>query len=609
MSIAPESVTQAGSGLVFVNYYSASVSDAYRNAILTAEHQLQSLVTNPFTITVSFDLQALGFGVAAENSYSRTLVSYSTLASTLRSHATTADDFTAVNGLPATDPSGGAGFAIPTYMAEGLGLLRQTTSSSDLSVSLNSSLPWTYGQDAVGAIEHELTEGGFGRVAALGLSGDPYWAPLDLFRFTAGGQRDYTAGADGLAAYFGLDRFHVSTLAYHNAVDGQDLGDWQATFGDAFGPGGPNAPGSISPTDRQVLDVLGWSSAPWTPPADDYSNGPGDASHPYGQLTVGGFVGGALQSAGDRDWFQVTLQAGATYRIDLAGLNYGSGPLPDPYLRLHDASGNLLAANVAAGSNSNSEIVFTAPASGTYYVEAGAYLDGYTGSYLASVTQTAAAPAPPVATNGPDLLNGRAGGDSIDGLAGDDTIIGSTGNNTLYGGDGADSIVGGSGFNVVNGNKGDDTIVGHSTTGDSIYGGQNDDVIDVRASTGHNTVNGNLGDDTIYAGSGGDFIRGGQGDDRLFGGSGADTLSGDRGHDTLTGGAGPDLFHQFPGGGVSVVTDYNSAEGDQVWLDTGSHYTISQSGADAVIDLGGGTQIILQNTNVQAQPAGWIVLA
>jgi Ca2+-binding RTX toxin-like protein len=617
MTIAPESVTQAGSGLVFVNYYSASVSDAYRNAIVTAEHQLQSLVTNPFTITVNFDLQALGAGTAAENSYSRTVISYSALTSALRSHATTADDLTAVNSLPAADPSGGAGFAIPTYMAEGLGLRPQTNSSGDLAVTLNSSLAWSYGQDAIGAIEHELTEGGFGRIGALGLTGDPYWAPLDLFRFTAAGQRDYTGGADGLATYFGLDRFHVSMIAYHNAIspgggnDGQDLGDWQATFGDAFGPGGPSAPGMISPTDRQVLDVLGWSSAPWTAPADDYSNGPGDTSHPYGQLAVGGAVGGTLQTAGDRDWFQVTLRAGATYRIDLNGLNYGAGALPDPYLRLHDASGNLLASNddVAPGSNPNSEIVFTAPATGTYYVEAGAFVDGYTGAYLASVTQTSAAAAPPTATSGPDVLAGRAGGDTIDGLAGDDTIIGSTGNNVLYGGDGADSIVGGSGFNVVNGNKGADTIVGHSAVGDSLYGGQGDDVIDVTASSGHNIVNGNLGNDTIHAGSGGDLIRGGQGDDRLFGGAGADTLSGDRGHDTLTGGGGPDLFHQFPGGGVSVVTDYNAAQGDQVWLDVGSRYTVSQSGADTLIDLGGGTQIILQNVNALSLPPGAIVLA
>jgi Ca2+-binding RTX toxin-like protein len=615
MSIAPESVTQAGSGLVFVNYYGDGVTDAYRGAVITAEHRLQSLVTNPFTITASFDLQSLNVRFAAENEFSRTLVSYAALANTLRAQATTGDDFLAVGGLPATDPSGGAGFAIPIYMAEGLGLAAQTNFTNDLTVTLNGALPWTFGQDAVGALLHELTEGGLGRVAGLGLSGDPYWAPLDLFRFAANGVRDYTGGADGMAAYFGLDSSHVSSTAFHNSIsptganDGQDLGDWGATFGDAFGPGGPGSPGTISAIDRQVLDVLGWSAAPWTPPADDYANGLGDTAAPMGQIAVGGALQATLQQAGDRDWFQVTLTAGSTYRIDMNGAG-GVGSLPDPYLRLHDAAGNLLASNDDVSSSStDSEIVVTAPSTGTYYVEAGAFIDGYTGAYRLAVSQTATpASAASSATAGDDVLVGRVGGDSIDGMAGNDTITGSTGPNFLYGGDGADSITGGPDFNSINGNKGDDVIIGRSSAGDRLLGGQGNDWIDASHATGHDTINGNLGNDLILAGSGGDFVRGGQGDDLLVGGAGNDTLSGDRGHDTVTGGGGADLFHQFPGGGVSVVTDFDYAQGDRVLLDAGSQYTVHQSGPDAVVDLGGGTELILQNINSSTLPAGAIIL-
>jgi Ca2+-binding RTX toxin-like protein len=617
MTLASESITQAGSGLVFINYYDSSVTDAYRSAIITAEHQLQSLITNPVTIGVNFEFAPLGAGFSAENSFAQMGVSYASLVSALRTHATTSNDQIAMAGLPATDPSNGAGFAIPTGMAVTLGLTPQTN-DDNLTVTLNSNLNWTFGQDAVGAIEHEMTEGAFGRFSSLGLVGETRWAPLDLFRFTAAGQRDYTGGADGQATYFGLDSFHVLTgYAFHNSIsasganDGYDLGDWDATVGDAFGPGGPGSPGILTTVDKEVLDVLGYSSAPYAPPTDEYASSFGDASHPYGQLAVGGSVSGALQSAGDRDWFAVNLQAGYTYKIDLAGHASGAGTLADPYLRLHDSSGALVAQNddVVSGSNPDSEVLYTAPSSGTYYVEAGAYLDGYAGSYRVSATQTATAQTSAGPTSGDDVLNGRAGGDSIDGLAGDDTIVGQDGHNILHGGDGNDSIVGGSGFNQVNGNAGADTVIGHSASGDWLLGGQGNDLIDASASTGSNILNGNLGNDTVYAGSGGDTLRGGQGDDLLVGGSGSDWLSGDMGHDTLTGGAGADTFHVAANNTTTVITDFNAGEGDRLLFDHGSTYTISQSGADTLITLSGGAQITLQNVQASSVPLGSILIA
>jgi hypothetical protein len=267
MPFDPEAVTLPGSGLVFVNYYDDSVGAGYRSAIVTAENELQSHFTNPLTITVNFELAPLSASAAAQNKFSLTPLSYSSFAAALRAHATTADDFLAV---------GGVGFSIPTSMARMLGVAQQTN-STDLTVTLNSNLTWSFGQDAVGAIEHELTEGGFGRIASLGVQATR-WQPLDLFRFTAAGARDFTGGSDGVQTFFGLDAFHVTNLPFHNAVnsagvdDGADLGDWAGTRGDAFGPGGPNAPGSLTATDLRVLDVLGWNSAPFTPPPDDFAD-------------------------------------------------------------------------------------------------------------------------------------------------------------------------------------------------------------------------------------------------------------------------------------------------------------------------------------------------
>jgi Ca2+-binding RTX toxin-like protein len=608
MSFAPEAVTQPGSGLVFLNYYDAGVTSAYRGAIVAAEHQLQTWFTNPVTIGVEFDLQSLGSKFAAQNSFSTVSVGYAAFAQALRNHAISGDDQLAVNGLPATDPSGGRGFSIPTGEATILGLAPQTN-SLNLTVTLNSDIAWSYGQDAIGALQHEITEGAFGRVGSLGVA-DSKWAPMDLFRFTAAGQRDTTGGSDGQTSYFGVDAAHVTTLAYHNAVsatgayDGFDLADWEGTRGDAFGPASSGAPGVVSATDQRVLDVLGWNSTPFAPAPDDFASSIGPAAT-YGLVGVGGSASGVLEQAGDRDLFRVTLSAGASYQIDLIGHAGGGGTLGDPYLRLHAPTGALIATNddIVDGSNPDSRLVFTAPTTGVYDIEAGGFADGYAGTYRVRVNLAAAASP----TAGDDLLTGHAGGDSINAQAGNDTIIGQSGHNVFLGFDGNDVITGGPDVNEINGNKGDDTIVSTSSLGDTLFGGQGNDLIQVQGAAG-DAANGNMGNDTVLGGPGADTLWGGQGDDSIDGGAGADWISGDRGHDTVTGGLGADTFHQFPGGGVMTVTDFNAAAGDRVELDLGAQYTVSQSGLDTLVDLGGGTQVLLKNVDSTKLQPGWIFL-
>jgi len=197
MTLATESVTLAGSGLVFINYYGAGVTDAYRGAVITAENFLQSHFTNATTVGMDFEFTALGPNFSAQNNFSSITVGYSQLVGALAAHETTADDQLAVAGLPAADPSKGAGFSIPDTEARILGLAQQSNNVDD-TVTLNSSLGFTFGQDAGGAIEHEITEGVFGRIGSLGFQGSR-WGPMDLFRFSAAGQRDYSGGQDGVA--------------------------------------------------------------------------------------------------------------------------------------------------------------------------------------------------------------------------------------------------------------------------------------------------------------------------------------------------------------------------------------------------------------------------
>jgi hypothetical protein len=279
-AFAPETVTLAGSGLTFINTYDASVASDYHTAILFAEHELESHFANAVTIRVNFGFANLGAGFLAQNSFFNTVnASYATLKNALTSHATSADDIAAVNALPASAPSNmhsssaNTGFLVAAGMARVLGL-EGASSSLDDSLVLGSAFTWNFdpnnrsapgGFDAIGAIEHEISEGGMGRVGGLGYQNNT-WGPMDLFRFNSAGTRDVTGGQDGVTTYFSPNGSNVDlNHPFHSSVngagtfDGQDPADW-GVGGDSFGFGSPGVPGLLSATDLRVMDVLGWTA-------------------------------------------------------------------------------------------------------------------------------------------------------------------------------------------------------------------------------------------------------------------------------------------------------------------------------------------------------------
>ncbi|MFN3584281.1 hypothetical protein [Phenylobacterium sp.] len=93
----------------------------------------------------------------------------------------------------------------------------------------------------------------------------------------------------------------------------------------------------------------------------------------------------------------------------------------------------------------------------------------------------------------------------------------------------------------------------------------------------------------------------------LDGGGGDDLIWGDRGSDTISGGAGADLLGLHTWSGVDRVTDFNRAEGDQVRVEAGATYTVSQVGADVVINVTGGAQMVLVGVQLSNLDTGWIV--
>ena len=121
---------------------------------------------------------------------------------------------------------------------------------------------------------------------------------------------------------------------------------------------------------------------------DDYLATTGTTGD-IGTVSVGGSTTGDIEFAGDVDWFAVDLVVGKTYRFDLESWITGAGTVFDPYLRgIHAANGTLISGTTDddGGVGDNSRVEFTASATGTYYVAAGAKR-AYEGTYTLSVEE------------------------------------------------------------------------------------------------------------------------------------------------------------------------------------------------------------------------------
>ncbi|AFZ59157.1 calcium-binding protein [Anabaena sp. PCC 7938] len=173
------------------------------------------------------------------------------------------------------------------------------------------------------------------------------------------------------------------------------------------------------------------------------------------------------------------------------------------------------------------------------------------------------------------------------------TILGNVENLTL-------SVLSpGTGATFGEGNALDNTIVGNgeNNTLNGLAG--NDRIF---GSFGNDTIDGGSGDDFLEGNQDDDIINGGDGNDSIFGDKagatyvGNDTLNGQAGNDSLTGGLGADIFG-FGGTGLStqqnvansigndIVTDFNSAEGDQIQLSQVSFTAFAVTGSLTAADI------------------------
>ena len=315
-------------------------------------------------------------------------------------------------------------------------------------------------------------------------------------------------------------------------------------------------------------------------------------------MSVGDTFNGILDEKFDEDWIKIELEKGKTYKINLSGRGKGGDEAEDTILKLFDANGNHIVTNDdidTANQIYDSQLVYTATTSGTYYLSASSYTSNpnrdNSGAYELTVEDYELVVGTSIkGTNASNRLTGTSAGEKISGLGGNDTLYGRGGDDELDGGTGNDTLVGGAGADELTGGTGNDTASyvgstaavtvrlhnlsstrGGDAQGDSfeetvsftytdkgsrvtkdlpdiehLTGSDHDDILagDERA----NRLSGGRGDDIIYGGPGGDDtgirtrctaapandkLYGGRGDDKLYGSSGNDELRGGPDDDTL----------------------------------------------------------------------------
>ena len=97
-------------------------------------------------------------------------------------------------------------------------------------------------------------------------------------------------------------------------------------------------------------------------------------------IAVGATIDNQLEVVGDHDWYQVQLTAGQKITIAVNVLT-----LEDPYVYIRNAGGAILGENDDGGGGRGRGWSFTAPTTGTYYIDVAAWtptdpVPGYTGT-------------------------------------------------------------------------------------------------------------------------------------------------------------------------------------------------------------------------------------
>jgi hypothetical protein len=164
--------------------------------------------------------------------------------------------------LPSTDPLGAKHYYVPFAEAKTLGEIPSTGTEIDGYVGMSNTVPLDFSQptaagyyDAVGAMEHEISEV-MGRVGAVGaVYGSGLYTPLDLFRYSAPGVRATSPSA--ATPYFSINAGATNLGNYSTT---SDFADWNsAVRGDAYGGASFGTTLAVTPNDLIEDAALGYN--------------------------------------------------------------------------------------------------------------------------------------------------------------------------------------------------------------------------------------------------------------------------------------------------------------------------------------------------------------
>jgi FG-GAP-like repeat len=272
--------------IIDINYDSSvsSAPSAFKTAVTAAVQFLENIFINPITITISVGYGEVGGtplsgGALGESETFFDSYSYTQVRNALTQNARSADQISAVNTLPASDPTGGGNYWMSTAEAKALGLIA-SNSATDGYVGFSSSLPFDYDPsngitagtyDFNGTFLHEVTEV-MGRdlfVGSDGIGSNAY-TPLDLFHYSSPGVRTFSGTTTG---YFSLDG-GTTNLDYFNTNPSGDFGDWASSAGHdsflAFSSSG--VVNAVTAADLREMNVLGYNEKPSVAVRNDFNS-------------------------------------------------------------------------------------------------------------------------------------------------------------------------------------------------------------------------------------------------------------------------------------------------------------------------------------------------
>jgi hypothetical protein len=259
--------------------YDSSVNSApaaFRTVITAAIQFLDNIFTNPITINVDVGYgevngQPLDSGALGESETFFNNYTYTQIHNALTQNATSADQISAVNTLPASDPTNGGHYWMATAEAKAVGLM-SPSSGPDGSVGFSSSVAFDYDDsngvshgtyDFYGTFLHEVTEV-MGRELFVGTAGvgSNAYTPLDLFHYSSSSTRTFSGTTPG---YFSVNN-GATNLDNFNINPNGDFGDWAASVGNdsflAFSNSG--VVNQVSQNDLRLMNVLGYNESPAT---------------------------------------------------------------------------------------------------------------------------------------------------------------------------------------------------------------------------------------------------------------------------------------------------------------------------------------------------------